>query len=230
MKRKILIISCIIFLTGCFNIKLFDEDYIEKSKTYTVGNEKIIKEYVPEKKAYKETKLSGKTTSWGLKSKYIVGKGKNIEPGVYNIETKGWANYNIFIGAVELNLDYLKKYSGSVRLGPLSVDVCYINEISCTYNYSGYKTVQRISLEEGDVIYTSYEPFNGQSVSIRFKAQYVTINHPKQEAQPEIKVMPLVVKETIRKYSKEYKCYINDYEVSTCESLNYYEEIIKQFE
>jgi len=233
MNKKILIILlCIAFITGCQSNKTskLDDKYIEKSKTYTIGDEKIVIEYVPEKEAYTTTELWGKTTGWGLKSKYEVGKGKDIEPGMYNIVASGWANYDIFIGAVEVELDYTNGYSGAVRLGPLERDVCYISEKSCEYKYSGYKKVERIFLEEGDVLYTSYEPYSGQSVSIRFEAQYMTIEHPKQEAISEVKVAPLEIKESIRKYSKQYKCYINDYEIPNCNSLNYYDEIMAQFE
>ena len=231
MNKKILIILCILLITGCSSNKTskLDEQYTEKSKTYTIGEEKIIIEYVPEKEAYTTTELLGRTTGWGLKSKYEIGKGKDIEPGVYNIVASGWANYNVFIGALEIDLDYLKGYSGAVRLGPLESDVCYISERDCEYKYEGYKKVEKIELEEGDVLYTSYEYFSGQSISIRFEAQYVTIEHPKEDAVPEEKVDPLEIKESIRKYSSGYKCYINDYEVPNCDSLNYCDEIMKQF-
>lgn len=232
MSKKILIVLCILFITGCQNDKtsVLDEPYIEKSQTYTIGEEKIIVEYVPEKEAYTTTELWGKTTNWGLKSKYEIGKGKDIEPGMYNIVAKGWANYNIFIGAVEIELEYTKGYNGAVRLGPLERDICYISERSCEYKYSGYKKVEKIFLEEGDVLYTSYEHYSGQNVSIRFEAQYMTIEHPKQEAISEVKVQPIEIKESIRKYDDKYKCYINDYEVTNCKSLNHYDEILKQFD
>lgn len=233
MSKKILIIICIFLISGCQSNKnsKIDDNYIEKSKTYTIGEEKVVIEYVPEKEAYTKTELMGKTTGWDLKPKYEVGKGKDIdiEPGVYNIVASGWANFNIFIDAVEIDFDYTQKYSGTIRLGPLERDVCYISERSCEYKYQGYKRVEKVELEEGDVLYTSYDYYSGQDVYIRFEAQYVTIEHPKQEAIPEVKVKPLEVKEIIRKYSNGYKCYINGYEVPNCDSLNYYDEIIKQF-
>lgn len=229
MNKKVLIILCILLITGCASNKTskLNERYTEKSKTYTIGEEKIIIEYVPEKEAYTETVLSGRTTSWGLKTRYEVGYGKDIEPGVYYINTTGWANYNIFIGAVEVSLDNTSDYKGTVFLAPLEQSICYISERDCPFDY--YKQIGALNLYEGDILYASYSPYSGQGVSIRFEAQYVTIEHPKEEAVPEEKVEPLKIKETIRKYSSGYKCYINDYEVPNCDSLNYYDEIIKEF-
>lgn len=233
MSRKILIILSILLITGCQSNKTskLDEKYIEKSKNYTLGEEKVIIEYVPEKEAYTETVLSGKTTSWGLKTRYEVGYGKDIEPGTYDVNSTGWANYNIFIDAVELDLSNTKNYSGYVLINPLEHSVCYSKEQNCSFIYSlaYYRKIEDLVLHEGDILYTSYGSFSGQGVSIRFEAQYVTIEHPKKEAIPEEKVEPLVIKESIRKYSNGYKCYINNYEVPNCESLNYYDEILKEF-
>lgn len=233
MNKKVLIILCVLLITGCQTNKAnrLREDYIEKSKTYNVGEEKIIIEYVPEKEAYTETVLSGRTTSWGLKTRYEVGYGKDIEPGTYDVNSSGWANYNIFIDAVELDLSHTEKYNGYVLINPLEHSVCYSKEQNCSFMYTlaYYSKIEDLVLQEGDILYTKYGSFSGQGVSIRFEAQYVTIEHPKEEAIPEEKVEPLEIKETIRKYSSGYKCYINDYEVPNCDSLNYYDEIIKEF-
>lgn len=229
MNKKLLIIFCILILTGCQNNKTsqLDTNYIEKSKTYDVGEEKVIIEYVPEKPAYTEKKLSGKTTSWGLKTRYEVGK--DLQPGAYYLTSTGWAEFNIFIGAVEVNLNNTKRYSGSIYLEPTEQSVCYIHETNCPYGY--YKKIGILYLEKGDIIYASYSPHNDQWVNLRFEAQYINIEHPKEEEIPEVKVNPLQVKESIRKYSNnEYKCYINDYEVPNCSSLNYYDELIKEFD
>ena len=229
-KKIILVLLILLMVVGCGKKKEVEETYVEKTKTYTIGEEKILQEYSPAKEEYFTEEVIGKTTGWSLKPKYEIGKGKDIEPGVYNIESKGWAQYNIFIGAVELNLNYLAGYSGSVRLGPLQMSVCYIDEIECEYLFDGYKRVEMINLQEGDILYTSYEPFSGQGVSIRFVPQKIKILHPREEEQPEIKVQPLELKESIRKYSSGYKCYINDYEVPDCVALKYYDEIVSEFE
>lgn len=232
MNKRFLILFLLIFLVcGCdTDNSSGNKEYKEKSKTYLVGEEKVIQEYVAPVPAYTTTELWGRTTAWGLKTRYEVGVGKDIEPGMYNIVASGWAEFNIFIGSVEIDLNYTKDYNGQVNLGPLERDVCYISERSCPYSYSGYKRVEKIFLNEGDILYTSYEPYSGQGVSIRFEPQYFELDHPAVEEVPEVKVSPLEVKETVRKYTDKYECYINDYKVPDCSSLNYYDELVSEFE
>ena len=225
-KKIIIILVLMILVTGCSSK---EKKYTEKSITYTIGEEKVVVKHVPEKPAYTSTELLGKTTGWGLKPRYAVGHGADIEPGMYNVVTSGWANYNIFIGAVEVDLNSTENYSGAFRVSPLARDICYISERNCAYKYDGYKEVQKLLLVSGDVLYVSYTPFSGQDVSIRFEAQYVTINHPKEEEIPEVSVEPLEIKESIRKYKDSYKCYINGYEVPDCDALNHYDDIMKKF-
>ena len=228
MNKNVILLICILLLTGCQLGN--NEKYIEKSKTYEIGEEKVVVEYKPEKPAYSETVLSGITTSWGLKSRYEVGYGKDIEPGTYDIVSRGWADYNIFVGSVKIKFSH-RVFDNYLYMNPLEYSVCYAKEQSCmfSYTYAYYSRIEDMTLNEGTILYTEYSPYNRQGVSIRFEAQYVTIEHPKEEEIPEVRVDPLEVKESVRKYSDGYKCYINDYEVPDCKALKYYDEIKKKF-
>ena len=228
MNKNDILLICILLLTGCQLGN--NEKYVEKSKKYEIGEEKVVVEYQPAKEAYSETVLSGSTTSWGLQSRYEVGYGKDIEPGTYDIVSSGWADYNIFVGGLKLKFNW--GFTSYLFIDPLSQSVCYAKEQSCMFTdtHACYSRIEDITLSEGTIIYTEQDFYGShQSVSIRFEAQYVTIEHPKEEEVPEVKVTPIEVKESIRKYSSGYKCYINDYEVPDCKALKYYDEIKKKF-
>ncbi len=188
-------------------------------KIYTLGEEKVVREYTPKKEAYTSEEVSGVTTSWSLNDRYEVGIEKEIKPGIYTIETKGWARFDIFVGSVEVTIN--SQIIG-YKLTPLEGTSCYSAEQICTYGY--YKSIKQVELEEGDKIYVNYSPYSGQSVSIRFHAEPYEVEHMKQAEKSEIRKKPIKIKESIMKNKNKTICFINEIETE-CSALKYYKDL-----
>jgi len=206
-----------------FYSNIFDVETISYSITYTLEDSILLEEAIKAKEEWVETKIDGKTTSWGLKTRYEVGK--DLEPGTYTINSKGYASYNIFMGKVDISF---KDNNNKYWINPLERAVCYSDEVVCSRT-TYYNKVSGLTFELGDVIYTAYSPYSGQSVSIRFEPEEVEIFHPAIEGKEKVYSEPTKVIEEIKFVKGEYYYYINDIEQESCEKLKKCEDIMEQF-
>ena len=205
-----------------FDKETYDLNYKEMQIEYVIVEEKIVQEYREAIPSFTEKVVRGKTTGWSRASRYEVGK--DVNPGKYSINVSGWANFNSYIGYVEVNSPNI----GLIYMDPTAQAVCYHDEGSCSFG--PYKKVHGVTFEDREIIYVEFPSYSGQSASLRFEAEIEEIKHEEVPVQEEIIAPSVKVVEKIRLFDDgKEECYINGYIVNKCEILNEYMKIKGMF-